>query len=444
MPNRKRRRSSSDIAELKDGKQQKIDKFVSNTQSGAIHLSNRYAVLEADSQVLPGEEDRNILAETNKQQHCCQLLPTLIMELFSKEAVLTSQSLAILFEKINAISVKVNSLEEVVKNFVVSRPTGEKSKGKLDASPPNKKQGLRSVPEPSSLECNKRRKIKPETTPKLSPCNNKHTEMGTQDGLEKTYALPVSHDSNSHIRPQDEYLVAEVPHRQKPINCQKWVTHEMDLDLRSHQVVTMSLGAPTNAKSLALELWEAEVEQARAQQSQSIFMDGMSKEAEGSLILPTSSADWEQLPHSMDKRRPEILVQQGAEGDPLVPPHQGGMLDNSIEDVLFTMFEDLTPQEQQAVTERLEHTKNCLLARKVPDLSEQQASRGDATVNSNSHPSMQVPLAPQLFPPIDVEMTTEQSGTGTSAAITDSPQMPKNGSVFFDRDRSLNHITEFD
>ncbi|KAL8220234.1 UNVERIFIED_CONTAM: hypothetical protein K2H54_041118 [Gekko kuhli] len=320
----------------------------------------------------------------------------------------------------------------------------EKSKGKLDASPPNKKQGLRSVPEPSSLECNKRREIKPGTTPKLSPCNNKHTEMGTQDGLEKTYALPVSHDSNSHIRPQDEYLVAEVPHRQKPINCQKWVTHEMDLDLRSHQVVTMSLGAPTNAKSLALELWEAEVEQARAQQSQSIFMDGMSKEAEGSLILPTSSANWEQLPHSMDKRRPEILVQQGAEGDPLVPPHQGGMLDNSIEDVLFTMFEDLTPQEQQVVTERLEHTKNCLLARKVPDLSEQQAIRGDATVNSNSHPSMQVPLAPQSFPPIDVEMATEQSGTGTSAAITDSPQMPKNGSVFFDRDRSLNHITEFD
>ncbi|KAL8212030.1 UNVERIFIED_CONTAM: hypothetical protein K2H54_035053 [Gekko kuhli] len=135
---------------------------------------------------------------------------------------------------------------------------------------------------------------------------------------------------------------------------------------------------------------------------------------------------------------------QGAEGDPLVPPHQGGMLDNSIEDVLFTMFEDLTPQEQQAVTERLEHTKNCLLARKVPDLSEQQAIRGDATVNSNSHPSMQVPLAPQSFPPIDVEMATEQSGTGTSAAITDSPQMPKNGSVFFDRDRSLNHITEFD
>ncbi|KAL8190135.1 UNVERIFIED_CONTAM: hypothetical protein K2H54_041356, partial [Gekko kuhli] len=260
--------------------------------------------------------------------------------------------------------------------------------------------------------------------------------MGTQDGLEKTYALPVSHDSNTHIRPQDEYLVAEVPHRQKPINCQKWVTHEMDLDLRSHQVVTMSLGAPTNAKSLALELWEAEVEQARAQQSQSIFMDGMSKEAEGSLILPTSSANWEQLPHSMDKRRPEILVQQGPEGDPLVPPHQGGMLDNSIEDVLFTMFEDLTPQEQQAVTERLEHTKNCLLARKVPDLSEQQAIRGDATVNSNSHPSIQVPLAPQSFPPIDVEMTTEQSGTGTSAAITDSPQMPKNGSVFFDRDRA--------
>ncbi|KAL8176548.1 UNVERIFIED_CONTAM: hypothetical protein K2H54_036200 [Gekko kuhli] len=179
------------------------------------------------------------------------------------------------------------------------------------------------------------------------------------------------------------------------------------------------------------QMWEAEVEQARAQQSRSVFTDGMSKEAEGSLILPTSSANGEQLPHSIGKRSPDILVQQGAEGDPLVPPYQGGMLDNSIEDVLFTMFDDLTPQEQHAVTERLEHTKNCLLAWKVPDLSEQQAIRGDATVDSNSHPSMQVSTAPQSFPPIDVEMATEQSGTGTSAAITDSPQMPKNGSVFF-------------
>ncbi|KAL8186618.1 UNVERIFIED_CONTAM: hypothetical protein K2H54_001235 [Gekko kuhli] len=376
MLNWKHRRCS--LSETADGKQQKIDKFVSNTQFGAVHLSNRYAVL--DSQILLGEEEQNALAETNVQQHCCQQLPTIIMELFSKEAILTSHSLAILFDKINDIDAKDGS------------------------------------------------------------------GLWTEDWiiLQDNCLFKCEGDPNPHTNTRDEYLEAEGPHRQKPTNCQKGATHEIELDLRSHQVISMPSGAPTNVKSLAFELWEAEVDRVRAQQSQLILMDGMPMETEGNLILPTSLENGEQLPHSITKRRPDTLIQQGAEGVPLVPLHQEGMLDNSIEDTLFTIFEDLTPQKQHAVTEQLEHTKNRLLAWKVLELSGQQVTREDVVVDSNSYPSMQMPLVPQPLSLVDVELATEQSGSGTSAVIVDSPQMLKNGSVFFDRNRVLNQITESD
>ncbi|KAL8221032.1 UNVERIFIED_CONTAM: hypothetical protein K2H54_057690, partial [Gekko kuhli] len=97
----------------------------------------------------------------------------------------------------------------------------------------------------------------------------------------------------------------------------------------------------------------------------------------------------------------------------------------------FNMFVDLTPQEQQAVTERLEYTKNCLLARKNQDWTRRQATRDDSRVNSNANISMQMQPAPQLLPPSDVEMDVEQSTTVTSVVTADCTQTIKNGSVFF-------------
>ncbi|KAL8203149.1 UNVERIFIED_CONTAM: hypothetical protein K2H54_042107 [Gekko kuhli] len=219
-------------------------------QPGPVYLSNRYAVLEEDLLGLSGEKERNSSAEISTQQQCCQQLSSMIMELFSKEAILISQSLALLLDKINAIDVKEGAI------------------------------------------------------------------------------------------------------------------YETELDLRSHQVISMPSGAPIKVKSLALELREAEAEQARTQQCQLIPMDGMSKEAEGKLILPITSVKGAQVPHHKAKTSADIQVHQDDEGAPLGSFHQEEMLDNSIEEEFFTMFADLTPQEQQAVTERLEHTKNCLLARK--------------------------------------------------------------------------------
>ncbi|KAL8203656.1 UNVERIFIED_CONTAM: hypothetical protein K2H54_058955 [Gekko kuhli] len=171
-------------------------------QPGPVYLSNRYAVLEEDLPGLSGEKERNSSAEISTQQQCCQQLSSMIMELFSKEAILTSQPLALLPDKINAIDVK---------------------------------------------------------------------------------------------------------------------------------------------------------------------------EAEGKLILPIISVKGAQVPHHKAKTSADILVHQDDEGAPLGSFHQEEMLDNSIEEEFFTMFADLTPQEQQAVTERLEHTKNCLLARKNHERLRQQA-----------------------------------------------------------------------
>ncbi|KAL8184361.1 UNVERIFIED_CONTAM: hypothetical protein K2H54_015182 [Gekko kuhli] len=349
------------------------------------------------------------------------------MELFSKEAILTSQSLALLLDKINAIDVKNKTL------------TLEKPKGKLDVLPFNKKQGLSSDLGPGSQDCNKRREIKLGSTPKLPSRVIKYPEKLTQDGMNKTHSLLASHNSNPHIRPRDEHSEAEEPHRWIPINCQEGAIYETELDLRSHQVISMPSEAPIKVKSLALELREAEAEQTRAQQFQLIPMDGMSKEMEGKMILPIPSVKGAQVPHNIAKTSSDILLHQGDEGAPLVSLHQEEMLDNSIEEEFFTVFADLTPQEQQAVTERLEHTKNCLLARKNHERSRQQVIQDDVTVNSNVHISIQ-----SLLPPIDVEMDIEQSETGISAVNVDCPQTPKNGSVFFYRDRLLNQITESD
>ncbi|KAL8185130.1 UNVERIFIED_CONTAM: hypothetical protein K2H54_040109 [Gekko kuhli] len=287
-------------------------------QPGPDYLSNRYAVLEEDLPGLSGEKERNSSAEISTQQQCCQQLSSMIMELFSKEAILTSQSLALLLDKINAIDVKNKTL-------TLEKPT-------LDVLPFNKKQELSSYLGPSSQDCNKRREIKVGSTPKLTSKDIKRTEKLTQDGMNKTHSLLASHDPNPHIRPRDEHLEAEEPHRQMPINCQEGAIYETELDLRSHQVISMPSGAPIKVKSLALELREAEAEQARTQQCQLIPMDRMSKEAEGKLILPITSVKGAQVPHHKAKTSADIQVHQDDEGAPLGLFHQEEMLDNSIEE----------------------------------------------------------------------------------------------------------------
>ncbi|KAL8220808.1 UNVERIFIED_CONTAM: hypothetical protein K2H54_055160 [Gekko kuhli] len=322
MPNRKCRRSSSDVTNLKEVKQQRIDKFVTNTQPGAVQLSNKYAVLAENLQTAPCEEEEKSLAEISMQQQCCQQLLSTIMELFSKEAILTSQSLALLL---------------VVK---------------------------------------------------------------------------------------------------------EWETHgiqEIELDLRSHQVITMSSGAPIEVKSLALELKEAEADQARVQQFQSIAREVKPKEAERKLSWPVKEA---QVPQNTNKRSTELQFYQGGERALLASSLQEEMLDNSTEEEFYNMFADLTPQEQQAVTKRLEYTKNCLLARKKDERFKQQAIQDDNMVNSSANVLTQTLQVTKLLPSSEVEMDIEQEINGSSEANVDFLQTTKNGSIFIDRDRILDQINE--
>ncbi|KAL8172659.1 UNVERIFIED_CONTAM: hypothetical protein K2H54_005549 [Gekko kuhli] len=121
----KRRRSASEAAGLKEGKQQKIDQFIFNSLPESISITNRYAALESDSTVFPGDEERafgqgqgNVSMEPNPSpnSHCCQQL-SVMMEIFSKGAILTSQTLALLLDKIKVIDTEVNALKAVVNNL---------------------------------------------------------------------------------------------------------------------------------------------------------------------------------------------------------------------------------------------------------------------------------------------------------------------------------------
>lgn len=83
----------------------------------------------------------------------------------------------------------------------------------------------------------------------------------------------------------------------------------------------------------------------------------------------------------------------------MTSPHSKGNLDNSTEDKLFLTFGDLSPQEQQKVTEHLEYTKNHLLTLKEmkptglsSDLPSLQVIRDDAEGDPGPDPCMQTEL----------------------------------------------------
>ncbi|KAL8172597.1 UNVERIFIED_CONTAM: hypothetical protein K2H54_001269 [Gekko kuhli] len=141
MANRKRRRSTdvADSHDLHEGKQQKMDRYVSTSQQEFVALTNRFAVLEEDCTVLPGEEETIANSPRNESPQnstslspCCQQLTATFMELLSKEAILTSQTMTILLNKIKAIEDKVSDLGKAINNWAADGRINE-PRNNLDA-----------------------------------------------------------------------------------------------------------------------------------------------------------------------------------------------------------------------------------------------------------------------------------------------------------------------
>ncbi|KAL8220814.1 UNVERIFIED_CONTAM: hypothetical protein K2H54_055195 [Gekko kuhli] len=141
MANRKRRRSSdvADSHDLHEGKQQKMDRYVSTSQQEFVALTNRFAVLEEDCTVLPGEEETIANSPRNESPQnstslspCCQQLTATFMELLSKEAILTSQTMTMLLNKIKAIDDKVSDLGKAINNWAADGRINE-PRNNLDA-----------------------------------------------------------------------------------------------------------------------------------------------------------------------------------------------------------------------------------------------------------------------------------------------------------------------
>ncbi|KAL8220804.1 UNVERIFIED_CONTAM: hypothetical protein K2H54_055130 [Gekko kuhli] len=136
----------------------------------------------------------------------------------------------------------------------------------------------------------------------------------------------------------------------------------MDLDMRSHWVVSMDLSTPTNSKSLANELREADYP--LAPQPLTSASNGTLMELEESTPPPIAPAPTK-LGLEPDCSRESSLTPSAQDGpeDPLLPlPHVNGNLDNSTEDTLLLSFGTLSAQEQLDIIERLELTKNRLLS----------------------------------------------------------------------------------
>lgn len=580
MLSRKRRRSSSEVVGLKDGKQQKIDKFISNTQIEATCFTNRYAVLDSETSILPGEEERNAPLETSPLLHCCQQLPAMLMELFSKEAILTSRSMAMLLDKIKDIDLKVNTLKEDFNNFV-TMPGLIRDRDKRDAEPirinktadgdllpaeevsgkhlefnslilqknclavsfnsqtdfhrwrnfkmitlslsqllncsysevllrsyhrlprfgafsrivlqfkndniparmmslqnlfyykfgiwvtrvfknntcvplcpktllfrkPNEGLGDTSgnkmlsssrVLKPDSQICHTNQAKNPRMAPKPLRLDFDHKKKVTQVDTQG-HPLPendVYNDVyNPDVRSQDKTLEVDVSYGRKPIFCQKGVALETDLDLRSHQVISTIPGSPSNKKSLAIELLEAEqalVHRSSLPPSDEIHMEVVETAVQPSIIVP--------------------VAQQGAERAPASPPQPRGNLENSIEDTLFLTFGDLSPQEQHDVIERLEYTKNRLLALKEiestglpndpPDLQviSDDAEVGCSILDSSAVRSCQSYQVnqDQMTKQDQRETSTDSSSKPTRSNINPSS---KNGCVFEDADGQLDLIS---
>ncbi|KAL8182337.1 UNVERIFIED_CONTAM: hypothetical protein K2H54_053469 [Gekko kuhli] len=136
----------------------------------------------------------------------------------------------------------------------------------------------------------------------------------------------------------------------------------MDLDMRSHWVVSMDLSTPTNSKSLANELREANYP--LAPHPSTSASNGTLMELEESAPPPTAPAPTK-LGLEPDCSRKSSLTPSAQDGpeDPLLPlPHVNGNLDNSTEDTLLLSFGTLSAQKQLDIIERLELTKNRLLS----------------------------------------------------------------------------------
>ncbi|KAL8182293.1 UNVERIFIED_CONTAM: hypothetical protein K2H54_051650 [Gekko kuhli] len=233
--------------------------------------------------------------------------------------------------------------------------------------------------------------------------------------------------------------------------CQYETNYEMDLDMRSHWVVSTDLSTPTNSKSLADELREADYP--LAPQPSTSASNGTLMELEESTPPPIAPAPTK-LGLEPDCSRESSLTPSAQDGpeDPLLPlPHVNGNLDNSTEDTLLLSFGTLSAQEQLDIIERLELTKNRLLSlrRNNPhgppcdQTGLRNSSDSDRGGIRPSSPAQDM-LDSRPLPGPNNEILAATDAPEVAARISGSPQVLRNGSVLVDWEQSLNQITELD
>ncbi|KAL8182850.1 UNVERIFIED_CONTAM: hypothetical protein K2H54_003690 [Gekko kuhli] len=242
----------------------------------------------------------------------------------------------------------------------------------------------------------------------------------------------------------------------------------MDLDLRSHQVISSPVKRSINNKSLETELQEADPEWALRHLT---FSKPLMEKSQRSVdtraivhslpihtgLLQTASQDQEKNPDpNISLGSGEVVEMTDCQID------SKGKLDNSTEDALFLSFGDLPNQEQVEVIERLEHTRNRLLALKRTKCS-----------NSSGEPSTQqecrAEIRKDLDPILNIQEEREEEGkegeeereirfclldkaalrpavptnrTDGHQDLQDPPRCLQNGSVFLDKEEMLNQIDE--
>ncbi|KAL8220854.1 UNVERIFIED_CONTAM: hypothetical protein K2H54_055645 [Gekko kuhli] len=267
------------------------------------------------------------------KSHCCQQLSDML-EIFSKGALLTSQTLALLLDRIKVMDAE-SGLQQL--SSTAESPT------QIDPNCGN---------------------VELRTGSRMTSGNNIYCGMrdqplhhGNRPPAEKEALGPFTLPPAGSDKPE-----ARVG--RSPLKYQPKANFEMDLDMRSHWIASIDLKAPTNNKSLAEELKEADyvlTPQYLASAQNGSFMD-----LEESSSLPSSLVYKKRgvVPACSRKNGLLFHAQEDPDGSLLTPTQVGGKLDNSIEDSLLLSFGTLPAQEQQDIIERLEFTKNSLLSLK--------------------------------------------------------------------------------
>ncbi|KAL8221094.1 UNVERIFIED_CONTAM: hypothetical protein K2H54_058994 [Gekko kuhli] len=286
---------------------------------------------------------------------------------------------------------------------------------------------------------------------KLTSSSNIYNGMNNQAQLRKSQPLVGEEALSPPAFPQASSNMGDAPLGGPLSRCQYETNYEMDLDMRSHWVVSTDLSTPTNSKSLADELREADYP--LAPQPSTSASNGTLMELEESTPPPIAPAPTK-LGLEPDCSRESSLTPSAQDGpeDPLLPlPHVNGNLDNSTEDTLLLSFGTLSAQEQLDIIERLELTKNRLLSlrRNNPHgppcdqtglRNSSDSDRGGIRPSS----SAQDMLDSRPLPGPNNEILAATDAPEVAARSSGSPQVLRNGSVLVDWEQSLNQITELD